>query len=97
MTNKILIEVAYAEAHKQEIVQLEVAPGTTVRAAALQAQLEQNFPQLDAATAKLGVFGKAVAKPEEEIVQAGDRVEIYRPLLIDPKQARLNRAAKKAE
>lgn len=95
MSNFIEVEVAYALAHQQKIVKLEVAEGTTVRAVALQSGLNEDFPELDLAEAKLGVFGKAVLKPEEETVQAGDRVEIYRPLIIDPKQARLNRAAKK--
>lgn len=96
MTNLIAIEVAYAEAHKQKIISLTVVEGTNVRDAALQANMQQEFPHLDVATAKLGIFGKAVAKPEEELVGAGDRIEIYRPLIIDPKQARLNRAQKKA-
>lgn len=95
MAKIINIEVAYAEAHKQKIVELSVQAGTTVREAAVQSGLEAEFSGLDIATAKLGVFGKTIAKPEAVEVQAGDRVEIYRPLIIDPKQARLNRAAKK--
>lgn len=94
MAELIAIEVVYAQPHKQKIVKLTVAAGTTVREAALLANLADEFPELDAENAKLGVFGKAVTKPEAELVQEGDRVEIYRPLIIDPKQARLNRAAK---
>jgi putative ubiquitin-RnfH superfamily antitoxin RatB of RatAB toxin-antitoxin module len=44
----------------------------------------------------MGSFGKTVRKPKEEPIQAGQRIEIYRPLIIDPKQARANRAAKAA-
>ena len=91
------IEVAYATADKQKIVVLRVAEGTTLRQAALLSGLDNEFPELDLAQAKLGIFCKASTKPEQESVQEGDRVEIYRPLLIDPKQARLNRAAKKSE
>lgn len=94
MAEFIAIEVAYAQPHKQKIVKLTVAAGTTVREAALLANLADEFPELDAENAKLGVFGKTVVQPESELVQEGDRVEIYRPLIIDPKQARLNRAAK---
>jgi len=57
--------------------------------------LENDFPGLNIEESKLGMFGKAVRKPEEEVMRDGDRVEIYRPLLIDPKAARANRAAKK--
>jgi putative ubiquitin-RnfH superfamily antitoxin RatB of RatAB toxin-antitoxin module len=53
------------------------------------------FPEIDLNSADLGIFGKIVREPEKQEVLEGDRVEIYRPLLIDPKQARLNRAAKK--
>lgn len=91
------IEVAYAAQHKQKIVALRVAEGTTLRQAVLLSRLDEEFPELDLAQAKLGVFSKASTKPEQDCVQEGDRVEIYRPLLIDPKQARLNRAAKKSE
>lgn len=91
----IKVEVAYATPEKQMIVVVDVAEGCTVKEAALKSGLEHEFPGLDIAASPLGVFGRKVAKPEAESVQAGDRIEIYRPLLIDPKQARLNRAAKK--
>lgn len=95
MADLIEIEVAYAEAHKQKVVRLQVEQGTSIQEAALQSGLEDEFAGLDISSAKLGVFGKAVPKPETVVVAAGDRIEIYRPLIIDPKQARLNRAAKK--
>jgi putative ubiquitin-RnfH superfamily antitoxin RatB of RatAB toxin-antitoxin module len=52
------------------------------------------FPELDLSAPKLGIFGKAVRKPEEQVLKPGERVEIYRELKVDPKQARANRAAK---
>ncbi|MOA44639.1 Persistence and stress-resistance antitoxin PasI [compost metagenome] len=45
----------------------------------------------------MGIFGKAVAKPEERVLEEGERVEIYRPLIADPKEARKQRAAKVAK
>ena len=90
------VEVAYALADKQKIVQLQVAEGTTVRQAALQSGLERDFPGLDLATSPVGIFGKAVSKPDEQVLQAGERVEIYRPLLADPKEVRKQRAERAA-
>jgi putative ubiquitin-RnfH superfamily antitoxin RatB of RatAB toxin-antitoxin module len=92
---KIHVEVVYGLAHKQKIVELEVEEGCTVKEAAMMSGLENDFPGLNIEESKLGMFGKAVRKPEEEVMRDGDRVEIYRPLLIDPKAARANRAAKK--
>ena len=90
----ITIEVAYALPNKQKIVSLKVAAGTTVRQAALLSGLDTVFPDLDLAESRLGIFSKAVAKPDEQLVEEGDRVEIYRPLLVDPKEVRKQRAAK---
>ena len=96
MDNKISIEVAYATPEKQKIIMLDVPAGTNIRAAARLSGLEKLFPELSY-DAPMGIFGKKVAKPDEQEVKAGDRIEIYRPLLIDPKQARANRAAKKSD
>ena len=52
------------------------------------------FPELDLSQAPLGIFGKAVGKPEERVLEEGERVEIYRPLIADPKEVRKQRAAK---
>ena len=90
----IAVEVSYALPEKQQIVALEVAEGCTVFAAAQQAGLERQFADLDLATAKMGIFGKVVAKPKEQVLKAGERVEIYRPLIADPKEVRKERAAK---
>lgn len=97
MAEKISVEVAYALPHKQKIISLEVEDGTTLLDAVRQSGIEREFPELDLQEAKYGVFGKATRTPETDILKAGDRVEIYRPLLIDPKQARANRAAKAAK
>ena len=75
-------------------VALELPVGTTVRDAALKSGLDKQFEGLDLAGADLGIFGKTVAKPESAELKDGDRVEIYRPLIADPKEVRKQRAAK---
>jgi len=94
MENKLRIEVAYARPDLQKIVELEVDEGTSVFDAASRSGLEQVFPEISYEEIDMGVFGKVVKKPREEILRDGDRIELYRPLIIDPKQARLNRAKK---
>ncbi|UFQ96909.1 RnfH family protein [Pseudomonas wenzhouensis] len=90
----IAVEVVYALAERQKLLRLSVPQGTTVREAALRSGLQQFFPGLDLSQAPLGIFGKAVSKPEERVLEEGERVEIYRPLIADPKEVRKQRAAK---
>lgn len=90
----IKVEVAFATPEKQLIIEVEVEPGTTMMDAALASGIDKEFDDLDVAASPMGLFGRKVAKPAQEVLREGDRVEIYRPLIIDPKQARLNRAAK---
>lgn len=90
----IQIEVAYATPEKQRILSLHVPAGTTCRAAVALSKMAEEFPDADLSSAPLGVFGKKIAAPDTTPVEEGQRIEIYRPLLIDPKQARLNRAAR---
>ena len=97
MTKKINIEVAYALPGKQKIIKLSILEGTTAMEAVRESGINLEFPDLDLGTAKLGIFGKAIRSPSSEAPREGDRIEIYRPLLIDPKQARANRAAKNAK
>ena len=94
---KISIEVVYALAHKQKLLKFKVPAGTTVRQAVALSGMEQHFSDLDLAECPLGIFGKAVAKPEERVLVEGERVEIYRPLIADPKEVRKQRAAKAAQ
>ncbi len=86
------VEVAYATPQKQLLIALQVPAGTTALAAAEQSGIADEFDGLDIRAAKLGIFGKVV-KPDQ-VLQAGDRIEIYRPLLVDPKQVRKERAAR---
>lgn len=94
MDKLITIEVAYALPDKQQILSLEVEEGISIRDAVRLSALESIFPDLDLASAPLGIFGKAVRSPEQEQVKAGQRIEVYRPLVADPKEARARRAAK---
>jgi len=88
------VEVAYATPKKQLIIEIEVQEGQTIRDAVLSSKMDQQFEGVDLLSIPIGIFGKKVMKPEEQLVKEGDRYELYRPLLIDPKQARANRAAK---
>jgi len=93
--NKICVEVAFALPEKQEIVMLEVLPGTTAAEAVAHSDICRHFPDLQTDGASLGVFGKAVKN--DYVLHAGERVEIYRPLIADPKEVRKQRAAKAKE
>ena len=93
----IEIEVVYAAVDRQVLLPVKVPAGTSVRAALLKSGVGQAFPELDLAQCPVGVFGKVIVDAESRPVQTGDRIEIYRPLLADPKEGRRLRAAKAAE
>ncbi|MDP6653695.1 MAG: RnfH family protein [Gammaproteobacteria bacterium] len=93
----IFVEVAYGTPEKQLIVALEVPVGTTAYEAVLLSKIADEFATIDPENDPMGIFsslldGKTRPVPKEYVLQARDRVEIYRPLLIDPKQARVKRA-----
>ena len=93
MSNTIAIEVAYALPDKQRIIKLDVPEGTTVMQAVIMSQMDSIFEDLTLSEdLKLGVWGKVVAA--DRALVAGERVEIYRPLLVDPKEVRRARAAR---
>lgn len=87
----IRVEIAYARPDEQAIVLIEVPEGTTLEQAILRSRIQERFPEIQLQTAKVGVFGKL--SKLSAAVRAGDRVEIYRPLLADPKEVRKKRAA----
>lgn len=89
------IEVTFAHADKQVVIPVRIDPGTTVKHAIETSGILKLFPEIDINQAQVGVFGKLV--PLNTPLKSGDRVEIYRSLLIDPKQARRIRAQKKAK
>lgn len=97
MDKRVAIEVVYALPEQQVLISLSVTPDTTARAAVLQSGIGATFPALDLAQAPLGIFGKRLQRPEQHVLHEGDRVEIYRPLLADPKEIRRQRAARVAK
>jgi len=94
MTAFIEIEVAYAPPHPNEQIlkQVRVPTGTTVEQAIKLSKLMDEFPEIDLLKNKLGIFSKFTQR--DTILQDNDRIEIYRPLKIDPKEARRIRAKK---
>ena len=87
------IEVVYALRDAQEVVALELPEGATLRAAIEASGLARRHRGIDPRRARAGIFGKQL--PLDARLCDGDRVEIYRPLAADPKQARRQRAAKR--
>lgn len=86
----INIEVAYAHPDRQELIALFVEDNTTIEAAIRLSGVLERFPEIDLAKQKIGVFSKTCQLTN--VVHAGDRIEIYRPLAVDPKEARRKRA-----
>ncbi len=91
--DSINVEVAYATPEKQVIRAVNVDAGTTIGAAIVQSGIMMDFPdlELELEGAAVGLFGKAAAMTT--VLSDGDRVEIYRPLIADPKEVRRKRAA----
>ena len=87
------VEVAYAKPEKQWILPIDVAAGATVADAISASGIMARCPELELATVHTGIFGKPC--PLHQQLQAGDRVELYRPLLTDPRSARRERVRKR--
>ena len=90
MAESLSIEIAYALPQKQELVQLKLPAGSTVQQAIEASGLKQKHPEIDLAKNKVGVFGKLSRL--DAPLRDRDRVEIYRPLIADPKEVRKQRA-----
>jgi putative ubiquitin-RnfH superfamily antitoxin RatB of RatAB toxin-antitoxin module len=88
--NTIRVEVAYALPERQALVALDVPAGTTVTEAIELSGIKRDFPDLMIDPRGLGIF--SVKAGPDDVLKAGDRVEIYRPLIADPKEARRKRA-----
>ena len=84
------VEVAYALPNKQLIIPVQIAPGASVEIAIQASGILAKFPDIDLSVNQIGVFGK-LAKLETPLRHL-DRVEIYRPLIADPKEVRKQRA-----
>jgi len=90
----IEVEVAFALPEEQKIIALQVEDGCTAYDAVIKSGIIELFPQIDPDNTPMGIFGKAIRDPKGTVMKAGQRVEIYRPLIADPKEARAKRAAK---
>ena len=88
---QITVEVVYAKPGEQVLEQLRVPAESSIETVIRESGILERFPEIDLATNKVGIFGK-VARLDAKPVD-GDRVEIYRPLIADPKEARKKRAA----
>ncbi len=89
----IVVEVAYAKPGQQKVVELEVPEGSSIERAIIESGILLENPEIDLKNVEVGVFGKVLKK--DHVIKSGDRIEIYRPLIRDPKEARRNRAAGK--
>lgn len=87
----IAVEVAYARPDVQVILPVQLPRGATVADALRESRVAERFPEIDLDTVKVGIFGKLTRLDTE--LRAKDRVEIYRPLIADPKEVRRQRAA----
>jgi putative ubiquitin-RnfH superfamily antitoxin RatB of RatAB toxin-antitoxin module len=92
LEDTIAIEVVYALSERQIVVSVSVPPGTTVREAIELARAQVDFGE--AGDSPVGIYGRLVSR--DALLSDGDRVEIYRPLVADAKQARRRRVGRKA-
>lgn len=84
------VSVAFAYPDRQVLLSTDLAEGATLRDAIERSGIREKVPEIDLDTMRVGIFGKL--KDLDETVRSGDRVEIYRPLKADPKEARRARA-----
>ncbi len=95
LQDRIQIEVVYGLAHKQKLLSLPVIQGATVEEVILESGIISLFPEIDLSVNKVGIWNKAVKL--SQVVENLDRVEVYRPLIADPKEVRKRRAEKAKE
>jgi len=88
--NKITIELVYALPHEQTLLKLEVPASTTIADAIKLSGLIEKYPEIDLLKGKFGLYGKL--SKVDTVLREKDRIEIYRPLIADPKEVRRKRA-----
>lgn len=88
--DKLNIEITYALPHQYYLKHLQVEVGTTIQSAILQSGILQQYKDIDLRENKVGIFSRPAKLTD--VLQEGDRIEIYRPLLADPKEIRRKRA-----
>jgi putative ubiquitin-RnfH superfamily antitoxin RatB of RatAB toxin-antitoxin module len=93
MAELLTVQVCYARPDRQYLRELEVPAGTTLHQAIDSSGVVAEAPEIDLSVWRVGIHGKL--KPLDTVLREGDRVEIYRPLTADPKEARRRRAVKR--
>ena len=88
----MIVEVAYALSDKQSLISLEVEEGTTIKEAIEASGVLDTYNQIDLTRDKVGIFSKFARL--DTVLREKDRIEIYRPLIADPKKVRKERGAK---
>jgi putative ubiquitin-RnfH superfamily antitoxin RatB of RatAB toxin-antitoxin module len=91
----IAIEITYALPQKQTLLSMHVAPETSVQEAIQKSGILQLHSDIDLSVNKVGIWYKTISL--STVLKSGDRVEIYRPMTADPKEARRLRALKAQE
>ena len=91
MAHTINVEVVFALAERQQLASIAVVPGATAQEAVARSGIVDKFPDQDFAACSLGIWGRLIE--DGQVLQEGDRIEIYRPLNIDPRDARRQLAA----
>ncbi|WP_394173936.1 RnfH family protein [Thalassotalea litorea] len=89
---QLLVEVVYALPHKQTLLSLHVEENSTLEQAIVASGVLQLYPEIELKKNKVGVWNKAAKLTDR--LEDGDRIEIYRPLIADPKEVRKRRAEK---
>ena len=92
MPDEIFVEVAYALPEEQIIISIKVPTKFNVKQAIEKSDIQKKFPSIDLSKNKVGIFGKKTTL--DHLLKDRDRIEIYRPLILDPKEMRRKRAAK---
>ena len=93
MPEEIMVEVAYAMPEEQVIISIKVPTKFNVKQAIEKSGIQKKFPSINLSKNKVGIFGKKTTL--DHPLNDRDRIEIYRPLILDPKEMRRKRAAKK--
>lgn len=86
----VFVEVVYGTPSRQSVITVSLPAGSTVADAIAQCGMERQFPDMEIDPGRIGIYGRKV--PMDQPLKPGDRVEIYRPLLADPKDVRRARA-----
>lgn len=91
MSDEITVEVVYASPERQRLVSLSLSPNACVADAIEKSAMASHFPDDDLGACKVGIWGRIATR--DDLLRSGDRVEIYRPLAMDPREARRRLAA----